>query len=240
MKVGRIGAGLCVAAVGAIVARLAMVSDLQPKPSTEEPAEAPARPAPKPLDPGPEPTVKLNAHSAQIAARARSLLDRPNRAFRDDCSGYVSSVYTAADIEMDGTVAEIYAIAEDAGLLHHHPIPTIGDLVFFDNTHDRNGNGKWDDTRTHIGVVVDVDPAGTARIAHRGSRYAILEMNLMHPMTQKDEAGETINSHLRRYAASDTWSLYLASQMWTAFASIHPEVDWVGPSGKIKRGLPVP
>ena len=156
MKAGRIGVGLGAVAIGVFAYRFAMVGDPQLQSPTDVPPDAPAQPAPEPSDPGPEPTVKLNAHSAQIAARARSLLDRPNRAFRDDCSGYVSSVYTAADIEMDGTVAEIYAIAEDAGLLHHHPIPTIGDLVFFDNTHDRNGNGKWDDTRTHIGVVVDL------------------------------------------------------------------------------------
>lgn len=240
MKAARLFAVGAVISCALIISRIAIKADLEHESADVEPSKTVPTPVPVKSPVSDEPTLKLNDHSAQIAARARRLLEQPDRSFRDDCSGYISSVYSAAGIEMDGTVAEIYAIAEGAGLLHHHPIPTIGDLVFFDNTHDRNDNGLWDDTRTHIGVVVDVDPEGTARIAHRGSRYAILEMNLMHPMTQKDDNGQTLNSHLRRYAKSDTWSLYLASQMWTAFASIDPDADWVGPSGKIKRGLPVP
>ena len=181
-----------------------------------------------------EPTLRFAPHSLEVAASARTLLTRPDYSYRDDCSGWVSSVYSAAGIPMDGTVAELYEIAQKRGLLHHNPIPRIGDLVFFDNTHDRNSNGKWDDERTHIAVVVDVEPDGTAVLAHRGSKHRTLRMNLLHPMTKKDEAGQEINGHLRRTGRNDVWSLYMASQLWTAFATVDPEKEWLGRSAKTR------
>ncbi len=36
----------------------------------------------------------------------------------------------------------------------------LGDLVFFDNTYDRNGDGKFDDRITHVGIVVGFDKEG--------------------------------------------------------------------------------
>jgi len=178
-----------------------------------------------------EPTLKFDAWSLEVAAAARSLLDTPDWRYRDDCSGYVSSVYTHSGVPMDGTVAELYALAETRGSIHHHPIPRIGDIAFFDNTHDRNANGEWDDLRTHLGVVVDVEPDGTIVIAHKGSKRSLLRMNLMHPMTHEDETGREINGHLRRYGgARDTWAMYLSSQLWTAFATVDPELTWFGPS----------
>lgn len=182
--------------------------------------------------PEPERTVRLAPHSLEVAAAARRLLVRPDYGFRDDCSGWVSSVYSAAGIPMDGTVAELYDLALGRDAIHHHPIPRIGDLAFFDNTHDRNRNGIWDDERTHIGVVIDVEPDGTAVVAHRGSERRTVRMNLLHPMTEEDDDGREINGHLRRYGSDDTWSLYLASQLWTAFATVDPTVPWWGRSAK--------
>ncbi len=182
--------------------------------------------------PEPESTVRLAPHSLAVASAARRLLVRPDYSFRDDCSGWVSSVYSAAGIPMDGTVAELYDLALGRGAVHHHPIPRIGDLAFFDNTHDRNKNGVWDDERTHIGVVIDVEPDGTAVVAHRGSDHRTVRMNLLSPMTEEDADGNELNGHLRRYGSDDTWSLYLASQVWTAFATVDPEVPWWGRSAK--------
>ena len=173
-----------------------------------------------------ERTLRFTEHSMQIAGSARQLLKSPDRNYRNDCSGYISSVYTHAGIDMDGTVAQIYAHAEAAGLIHHNPIPHIGDLVFFDNTHDRNNNGTWDDVRTHIAVVIDVEPDGTAVLAHKGSKYALLRMNLLHPMAKKGPEDQEWNGHLRRYGRTDTWSLYLASQLWSGFATVDPDLDW--------------
>jgi hypothetical protein len=183
-----------------------------------------------------EPTLRFTSQSMDIAAAARQLLEQPNRSFRNDCSGYISSVFTAAGIEMDGTVAELYAIAAQEELLHHHPIPRIGDLAFFDNTHDRNKNGAWDDPRTHIGVVVDVEPDGTAWIAHKARSYDLIPMNLMEISTKAAADGRLINGSLRRTGSNDQWSMYRAGQLWSGFATVDPDVAWLGPSGRKKRG----
>jgi hypothetical protein len=175
--------------------------------------------------------IRLGEFSLDIAAAARSMVkrSRPPPGFRDDCSGFVSAVLTAAGIPMDGNTAQLYAIAEEHGLLHHDPLPTIGDLVFFDNTHDRNENGVWDDWHTHIAVVVDVDPEGTITLAHRGSERALVQMNVLpEHIQQHEEGGRLFNSYLRRKSLSDgKWELNLTGELWRAFAHVAPDVDWV-------------
>ena len=216
-----------------VLAALRMGADRTPAAEASvAPSEAPDAAAHH--APETESTLRFSAHSLEVAASAKHLLQRPDYSYRDDCSGWISSVFSDAGIPMDGTVAELYEIAQKRGLLHHHPIPRIGDLVFFDNTHDRNHNGEWDDQRTHIAVVIDVEPDGTAVLAHRGSAHRTLRMNLLHPMTEEDDAGNRINGHLRRYGSNDTWSMYLASQLWTAFATVDPEKEWLGRSAKAR------
>jgi hypothetical protein len=180
--------------------------------------------------PGPA-EVKLGEFSLDVASAARELVARPRPppGFRDDCSGFVSAIFTAAGIPMTGNTASLYARAEEEGLVHHDPIPTVGDLAFFDNTHDRNGNGRWDDERTHIAVVVDVEPDGTILLAHHGSERALIRMNLLPESIGVHEAedGRLLNSWLRRRSPSDGgWDLRLTGLLWTAFAEVAPDVDW--------------
>jgi hypothetical protein len=182
-------------------------------------------------DPGS--TIQLGEFSLDVAAAARALVrrSRPPSGFRDDCSGFVSAVYTAAGIPMDGSVAQLYAVAERAGVLHHNPVPTVGDLAFFDNTHDRNGNRRWDDLRTHIAAVVDVEPDGTVVLAHKGSERALIQMNLLPDRIAVHEDGDRLyNSFLRRKSLADgRWELNLTGELWSGFAHVAPEVDWVVP-----------
>lgn len=173
-------------------------------------------------------SIKLTRHSMRIAAAGRHLVDhRPGRRWRDDCSGFVSAVMTRAGIPMDGRVATIWASAERNGALHHNPIPAIGDLVFFDNTHDRNKNGKWDDLRTHIAVVVDVDPEGTILMAHNGSSRRLIQMNLLEPHVHETKDGASRNSWLRRHGYGDDIPLYLTGQLWSGFATVSDPDAWL-------------
>jgi hypothetical protein len=178
-----------------------------------------------------EATVKLTEHSLRIAAAARHYIDvRPPRPWRDDCSGFVSAVMTRADVPMDGRVATIWASAERNDVLHWHPIPTIGDLAFFDHTHDRNGDGRWNDERTHIAVVVDVAPDGTITMAHNGSSGPprLIAMNLLHPDDKEGPDGVRRNDHLRRRSNSSTYSFTFASALWSGFATVREASAWEG------------
>ncbi len=211
---------------------------IEPLPASEAEAEAEAEvgvelPADAPVEPieVDGTTVRLGEFSMDIASAARRLVAarRPPGGFRNDCSGFVSAILTSSGIPMDGNTAQLYDVANREGLLHHDPIPTIGDLAFFDNTHDRNENGAWDDARTHIAVVVDVEPDGTILLAHHGSERALVRMNLLPEHIQQHEGddGRLYNSYLRRKSLSDgKWEINLTGELWAAFAHPAPDVDW--------------
>ncbi|MEZ4320054.1 MAG: CHAP domain-containing protein [Myxococcota bacterium] len=174
-------------------------------------------------------TVRLHDASLRIAVAARTALDAPPRGFRRDCSGYVAGALQAAGVldvagvPEDARVIDFWTRAEAEGRTHHNPIPSIGDLVFFDNTHDRDGNGKMDDTRTHIAIVVDVEPDGTVVMAHKGSRYALIRMNLLHPTDRESPDGLEWNSWLRRSGdRGNPLGMYKTAELWTGFASLDP------------------
>lgn len=167
----------------------------------------------------------------RVARAARLGLTHAPWGFRDDCSGFVSSVFTAVGAPMDGHVASLWDLAIDNDALHWESVPRVGDLVFFDDTHDRNNNGRWDDDLTHIGVVIDVTPDGTAYFAHGGtSRGRVIgAINVDRFDEHEDEAGNLLNSYVRQPAWNDApGSMYLAGELWAGFATVDPTVDWLG------------
>lgn len=165
----------------------------------------------------------------EVAQVARfHLMVRP-QGFRDDCSGFVSAVFTNSGVEMDGVVASIYDLAVVHDVLHWRDVPAVGDLVFFDNTHDRNDNGDWDDMNTHIGVILEVDPDGTALFAHSGTSQgrATGRINVARSGEYKDQQGNVLNNYLRSPEAGDKpTATYLTGELWAGFATIQPGQDW--------------
>jgi peptidoglycan DL-endopeptidase CwlO len=140
---------------------------------------------------------------------------------RDDCSGFVSAVLTKAGLPTDGSTRSLYDAAADARLLHKRRVPQVGDLVFFDDTYDRNDNRRLDDRLSHMGVVVAVDRDGTATIAHGGTSKGrtTMVMNLLYPTIEVDASGKRLNDPLRARGDRDPPATkYLASQLWRAFA----------------------
>ncbi|MCB9673700.1 MAG: CHAP domain-containing protein [Alphaproteobacteria bacterium] len=174
-------------------------------------------------------TIRLHDASLRIASAARAALDRPPAGFRRDCSGYVAGalkeagVLASAAVPDDARVIDFWTAAEAEGRVHHNPIPMVGDLAFFDNTHDRDGNGKMDDQRTHIAIVVDVEPDGTVVLAHKGSKYALIRMNLLHPTERESPDGVEWNSWLRRSGdRGNPLGMYKTAELWAGFASLAP------------------
>jgi hypothetical protein len=202
-------------------------------------ADGSAAPEPEPpaasqvaqqADASSEGTVRLHEASLAIASAARHALEKPPRGFRHDCSGYVSGALDAVDmlddagVPNEARVIDYWTAAEAEGRVHHNPIPMVGDLAFFDNTHDRNDNGKMDDWRTHIAIVVDVEPDGTVVLAHKGSRYALIRMNLLHPTERESPDGIEWNSYLRRSGdRGNPLGMYKTAELWTGFASLVSE-----------------
>ena len=69
--------------------------------------------------------------------------------------------------------------------------PKAGDLVFFDNTWDKNRDGKINDPLTHAGIVVKVDSDSTVHFIHHTTHHGIIEdvLNLKNPSKRTDENG---------------------------------------------------
>jgi len=77
--------------------------------------------------------------------------------------------------------------------------PETGDVIFFDDTWDRNNNRKIDDALTHVGIVVSVDSMGTVEFVHGNAGKKIKKgyLNKNYPDDYMKD-GKVINTYLRR------------------------------------------
>jgi hypothetical protein len=152
---------------------------------------------------------------ARLAVRARSYLGRrgPFRAkgqrFGSDCSGFVEAVYAAEGIllrdlmqraapeERGGVKAAWLAVRQNGRVFGRDEWPAPGDLVFWNDTYDRNRNRRADDRFTHLGIVEYVED-GTVYFLHRGGRgVARGVMTPGRPTEATDADGRKLNSAIR-------------------------------------------
>jgi hypothetical protein len=99
--------------------------------------------------------------------------------------------------------------------------PDPGDLVFFDQTWDRDRDGKRDDPLTHVGLVEWVNQDGTVTFLHRGGSGVVRAvMNLDHPDKARDEAGRPLNSQIRSKVRPGDETPVLAGQLFAGFGRI--------------------
>ncbi len=97
--------------------------------------------------------------------------------------------YAGIDLSKDfnkyqgGGVSRIYQYLKDKKLIYYTENPVPGDILFWDNTYDANGNGTRDDILTHMGIVVDVTENETITYIHEHYRKGIIfeHMNLKDP-----------------------------------------------------------
>jgi hypothetical protein len=186
--------------------------------------------------------MELSALQARLAARGASWLGQglerfqvAGERFNPDCSGFVEAVYAAEGIRLrrilqaaaPGETSAVAAAWEAAGRYGERwrsgEWPAPGDLIFFDDTWDRNANGRRDDPLTHLGLVEWVDVDGTVVFLHRGGRgVARGHLNLARPETAGDGDGRELNSALRVRRGADDASPVLAGQLFAGFGRIDP------------------
>ena len=140
-------------------------------PKQRPPATSAQSPPPAPA--APDPTID------RVLATARGLLGSNQvvlggRSYRADCSGFVAAVWDSEGVDIvdealpyrSGTEI-IYRGLEDRAVSLDALRP--GDLLFFDDTYDRNGNGLRDDAFSHIALVDEIDGDGTVWFFHFAS-----------------------------------------------------------------------
>jgi hypothetical protein len=184
----------------------------------------------------PEPT------RASLVATAEGWLGRSGpfaargRRFHPDCSGFVEAVYEAQGIPIRDAVplrpedewrasAALHRASRELGVLYgaeREPLP--GDLVFFENTYDRNHNGLADDGITHVGLVERVRPDGAVVFLHRGRRgVGRGTLDLRHPSAARGPSGEPHNTALRAVGRGDPRATRtLAGELFAGFGRIDP------------------
>lgn len=159
-----------------------------------------------------------------------------SKTFNNDCSGFVSMVfnkfdYKFTDVFYTGSVASasmvqtIYIYTQKFGNIFKDKTPKVGDLIFFDNTHDRNKNRKVDDKLTHIGIVIGVEPNGTVHYIHHSSKGVNIQiMNIQYPDQRfivTNGKKEYVNSYLRARTKKDKSDIPIYSgEMFRAYGSL--------------------
>ncbi len=195
-----------------------------------EPAETQARATPPVRESGRSArrSARATAVGKDVANAAGSFVGKQRlrvdgESYRYDCSGFVCAAYAKADVPVDGNSKALYRMARSAGVLHKRKTPQVGDIAFFDNTYDRDGNGRRDDSLTHVAIVESVDADGTAVLVHVGSKgVKRLAINLRDPSSHQDSAGNEINSYLR--SGRSDGGPRLAGELFVAWGSL-----WAAP-----------
>lgn len=156
-------------------------------------------------------TPEARSARARVAGAAKGFVGHRSvvvdgERYRFDCSGITRGIYARAGFPLGGTpsfrgendVSVLYRYVRENGSLRRSD-PLVGDLVFFDDTYDKNNDGVRNDPLTHVGVVEDVLSDGTVVFVHHAAggilRY---RMNLAHPAVRRDDSKRTLNHYLRR------------------------------------------
>ena len=177
---------------------------------------------------------------ARLSARGASLLGEKGgfaaagERFGADCTGFVQAVYAAEGIplrrlmeaaapdERSGVTAALRAM-ERYGVVFagggERPAP--GDLVFWNDTWDRNGNGDADDPLTHVGLVEYVVD-GTVVFLHRGSRDVARGVMTLDRPDARAANGLLANTPIRTRGARPRGAPALAGELFAAFGRIDP------------------
>lgn len=150
--------------------------------------------------------------------------------FSSDCSGLVYGLYSAAGIDLQRAVSKykgngvkrIYHLMDDNGLIYYAWVPVPGDLIFWDNTYDKNGDGRENDYLTHVGVVVSVEKDGQISYIHyhTGRGIMIEKMNMLQPHVYAEviDGQRVVRNSYMRSTKSPRSKTQLAGELCRNFA----------------------
>ncbi len=185
------------------------------------------------------------AERENIAKFAKTFEDKnmpESKKWNKYASGFVKMVFLNKRVDLTdvenkkddsgkwlSTTEMIYNYVNTNGKLYKEN-PKVGDIVFFDNTFDKDKDKEFNDKLTSIGVVVEIDNEGTIYFLYKTSKGVKLRMmNLKHPEQEEiknKNITKTINSKMRwlnkKEKEDENNKKYeLASQLLNSFGSIY-------------------
>ena len=168
-------------------------------------------------------------HTATKLIGAKTIVSNGRR-IAYDCAGVTRAIFLEHGIDLyESEITD--PKANGVKLIHHHiskqgtfhqgPAVKPGDLVFFDNTWDFNGDGFINDPLTHVGIVERQEADGTvifiSRVAGAIERY---RLNVGLPHVHKTADGRILNDYLRRKDITDPPNTgYLTGQLFAGFGT---------------------
>jgi hypothetical protein len=150
-------------------------------------------------------------------ADAADLADTSQPALAAD---YVWSVYGLNGVHFPAaarrSVPKLFRACKERGRVYHSSVPAIGDVVFFHNTADVNGDGRNNDWYTHAAIVEAHGRGGTVSLlGYRAGEVRRFRMDLGSPDAAMGRHGEVVNSRLRAPTDQDApFTQYLAGQLF--------------------------
>ena len=181
-----------------------------------------------------KPGTELNRTQSRLVEgafflRGKQKIRVNGRTFNSDCTGTVLALYWYAGIDLarplldysGNGVKRLYQYLEDNQVLLETKDPEAGDIIFWDNTYDRDGDAQADDFLTHTGMVVAVEEDGTVHYIHHNYRKGVVfaRMNLYRPdvYTEEVEGRPVIINSPMRMKGSPEYDKWLASELTRSF-----------------------
>ena len=221
-----------------------------------------ARPVPRKFDnrqPAPAKSVSRAEGEEAIAEAAENLLGKMpgstvvvnGKTFTLDCIGTVRAIFYAMRLDVardfplysQNGVKRLYETLKAQNLLHKNS-PRPGDVVFWDNTYDANGDGNLtNDPLTHAAVVLKVEEDGTIHYVHSHVRRGVIVevMNLRRPRDYRDAAGKIINNALALgsgISRADNPPRWLSGDLWNIFGSVLAKKNYfIAEQGIVNRAV---
>ena len=221
--------------IGFIVAFATLVGCATSTTRERPPRTASSTPSNTASDPTCCKSVEASSRRAAIVQTASKLvgaitIQANGKRIAYDCAGVTRAVFLAHGIDLydDGSPDPK---ANGVRLIHHHisrhgtfhggPVVGLGDLVFFNNIWDYNGDSVVNDRLTHVGIVERQERDGTvifiSRVSGAVERY---RMNLALPHVHRTADGRVLNDYLRRKDVDDpSNTAYLSGELFAAFGS---------------------
>ncbi len=196
-----LGASLIFFNSGCATIALANEGQVKESPAGNPPAEQQTSTGRESANPAGLTPTQEKLVEAAYWAKGRGNLSNHGKQFAMDCSGVVSALYWYAGIDLQSCypaftgngVTRIYRWLEEDNLLYRPDEPAPGDIIFWDNSYDKNGNGIADDKLTHIGMVVNVDGNGLVTYVHHDYLSGVIFANMYPP----DPSNRSLNSGMR-------------------------------------------